>query len=252
MRPDYLAIGVESNVLLTREPRKWRQFKDLYRESYRTLKRLTRLYRFFTTEVLHYKRLTKEAKGTDQEREVAELMKQSDLFAHERVSAYEHGTATTGPRELLRLRNTLQKPIAVSESGMTSRNVAMKSYGLVLSGSDADQEQFTELLLKTAAREKYEFVINFATTDFERLVIKLRLPQDDIARIWAFTGMQTGIKNQSPPWLNGTPTSDGKSFASGDHNARRVQIVPAVQVVQTVSAQHGRAHCLAGFDHRIK
>ena len=91
---------------------------------------------------------------------------------------------------------------------MTSRNVAMKSYGLVLSGSDADQEQFTELLLKTAAREKYEFVINFATTDFERLVIKLRLPQDDIARIWAFTGMQTGRKNQSPPRLNGTPTID--------------------------------------------
>ena len=81
---------------------------------------------------------------------------------------------------------------------MTSRNVAMKSYGLVLNGSDTDQEQFTELLLKTAAREKYEFVINFATTDFERLVAKLRPPQDDIARIWAFTGMQSGDKKPKP------------------------------------------------------
>ena len=68
----------------------------------------------------------------------------------------------------------------------------MKSYGRCASGSDTDQEQFTELLLKTAAREKYEFVINFATTDFERLVAKLRPPQDDIARIWAYTGMQSG------------------------------------------------------------
>src|SRR4030095_2965674 len=63
-------------------------------------------------------------------------------------------------------------------------------------GSDADQEQVTELLLKTAAREKYEFVFNFATTDFERLVIKLRPPQGDIARMWAFTGMHTGGKTR--------------------------------------------------------
>jgi hypothetical protein len=50
------------------------------------------------------------------------------------------------------------------------------------------------LLLKTAARDRYEFVINFATTDFERLVAKLRPAQAEIARIWAFTGMQTSDK----------------------------------------------------------
>jgi Glycosyl hydrolase family 53 len=199
MRPDYLAIGVESNVLLTREPAKWRLFKELYRESYRTLKKAhPTLQIFFTTEVLHYKRLTKEAKGTDQEREVADLMKQSDLFA---MSVYPHMTAELPrpvPANFFDFAARFKKPIAVSESGMTSRSVAMKSYGLVLNGSDADQERFTELLLKTAAREKYEFVINFATTDFERLVIKLRPPQDDIARIWAFTGMQTGEKKPKP------------------------------------------------------
>ena len=198
MRPDYLAIGVESNVLLTREPAKWRLFKELYRESYRTLKKAhPTLQIFFTTEVLHYKRLTKEAKGTDQEREVADLMKQSDLFA---MSVYPHMTELPRPvpANFFDFAARFKKPIAVSESGMTSRSVAMKSYGLVLNGSDADQEQFTELLLKTAAREKYEFVINFATTDFERLVIKLRPPQDDIARIWAFTGMQTGEKKPKP------------------------------------------------------
>jgi len=74
----------------------------------------------------------------------------------------------------------------------------MRSYGLALGGSDVDQAQFTELLLKTAARDKYEFVINFATTDFERLVAKLRPPQDDLARIRAFTGMQTGDKKPKP------------------------------------------------------
>jgi Glycosyl hydrolase family 53 len=199
MRPDYLAIGVESNVLLTREPAKWRQFKDLYRESYTALKKAhPTLPVFFTTEVLHYKRLTNESRGTDQEREVADLMKRSDLFA---MSVYPHMSAELPrpiPGNFFEFANRFKKPIAVSESGMTSRNVTMRSYGLTLNGSDADQQQFTELLLKNAARDKYEFVINFATTDSERLVARLGPPRDDLARPWAFTGMQTSDKRPKP------------------------------------------------------
>jgi hypothetical protein len=199
MRPDYLAIGVESNVLLTRDFAKWRQFKELYRETYAAVKKVHRtLPVFFTTEVLHYKRLTNDSKGADQEREVAELMKHSDLFA---MSVYPHMSIELPrpvPGNFFDFATRFKKPIAVSESGMTSRNVALRSYGLVLSGSDADQQQFTELLLKSAARDRYEFLINFATTDFEKLVARLRPPQDDIARIWVFTGMQTSDKKPKP------------------------------------------------------
>jgi len=199
MRPDYLAIGVEANVLLTREPAKWRQFKDLYRDTYTAVKKAhPTLPVFFTTEVLQYKRLTNESRGTDQEREVADLMKRSDLFA---MSIYPHMSAELPrpiPGNFFDFANRFKKPIAVSESGMTSRSVTMRSYGLTLSGSDADQQQFTELLLRTAARDKYEFVINFATTDSERLVTRLRPPQDDLARLWAFTGMQTSDQRPKP------------------------------------------------------
>ena len=81
---------------------------------------------------------------------------------------------------------------------MTSKDVELKSFKLRLRGSEADQKQFTELLLKTAECDKYEFVINFATTDFEKLVAKLPPPIDDLARIWAFTGMQTSDKKAKP------------------------------------------------------
>src|SRR5215470_10572193 len=63
-------------------------------------------------------------------------------------------------------------------------------------------------------------------------------------------GCKPGKRNQSPPWLNGTPIIERNSFVSGDQNARRVQIVPAVQVVQPT--QHGRRHFLAGCDQRVK
>jgi Glycosyl hydrolase family 53 len=199
MKPDYLAIGVESNVLLSNDPAKWAQLKNLHRATYAAVKaEHPALPVFFTTEVLHYKKLATEAKGRDQEGEVADLMKQSDLFA---MSVYPHmsyGIPRPVPADFLDFARTFKKPIAVAESGMTSRDVELKAFKVTLRGSDADQKQFTELLLKTAARDGYAFVINFATTDFEKLVAKLPPPADDLARIWAFTGMQTSDKKPKP------------------------------------------------------
>jgi hypothetical protein len=199
MRPEYLAIGVESNVLLSRDSAKWRQLKELHRETYTAVKKAyPKLPVFFTTEVLHYKRLARDAKQSEQEKEVAELMRHSDLFA---MSLYPYMSLETPrpvPGNFLDFATRFKKPIAVSESGMTSRDVPLKSYGISLLGSEAEQKDFTELLLKTAARDKYEFVINFASTDSDRLVARLRPPMDDLARIWAFTGLQTSNGRPKP------------------------------------------------------
>ena len=195
MRPDYLAIGVESNVMLSRDSSRWQALKELHRDTYAAVKKAHRsLPVFFTTDVLHYKQLTRDAKGTPQEKEVADLMRYSDLFA---MSLYPHMSAEVlrpVPAGFLDFAQRFKKGVAVAESGMTSRPVELRSYGTTLYGSDADQTQFTEYLLKTAARDNYEFVINFATTDSDRLVSRLRPPAADLARIWAYTGMQTGDK----------------------------------------------------------
>ena len=199
LQPDFLAIGVEANVLLTRDPTQWRHLKELHRDTYRAVKKAhPALAVFFTTEVLHYKRLTLEAKGTDQEREVADLMKYSDLFA---MSVYPHMSREVPrpvPASFFDFATRFKKPIAVAESGMTSRNVLLRSYGTTLQGSEADQRRFTELLLQTAARDGYDFVINFATTDFEKLVDQLPPRLRDLARIWAFTGMQSSDGRAKP------------------------------------------------------
>jgi len=199
MKPDYLAIGVESNVMLSRDQSKWQQLKDLHRDTYTAIKKAHRsLPVFFTTEVLHYKRLTRDAKGTNQEKEVADMMRYSDLFA---MSLYPHMSTEAlrpVPGNFLDFATRFKKGIAVAESGMTSRPVDLRSYNTTLYGSDADQTQFTEFLLKTAARDNYEFVINFATTDSDRLVSRLRPQAADLARIWAYIGMQTGDKRPKP------------------------------------------------------
>jgi hypothetical protein len=199
LHPDYLAIGIEANVLLSREPSKWRQFKELYRDTYSALKTTyPKLPVFFTTDVLHYKKLARDAKRADQEKEVADLMRYSDVFA---MSIYPYMSLDVPrplPAKFFDFATRFNKPVAVSDSGMTSRNVALKSYGVELPGSNAAQVQFTTTLLATAARDDYLFVINFATTDSEKLAAKLRPPLDDLARIWAFTGLQTSDQVPKP------------------------------------------------------
>jgi hypothetical protein len=153
---------------------------------------------FFTTDVLHYKRLTTESRGSDQAGEVADLMQSSDLFA---MSIYPHmsyDVPSPVPATFFDFARSFEKPIAVSESGMTSRNVELKAFGLTLRGSPAAQRGFTERLTNTAARDNYAFIINFATTDFEKLCEKLPSPTDDLARIWAYTGMQTSGMQAKP------------------------------------------------------
>jgi hypothetical protein len=199
MQPDYLAIGIESNVLLSKDPAKWTQLKELHRDTYAAVKQqYPTLPVFFTTEVLHYKKLASEARNRDQEGEVADLMRQSDIFA---MSVYPHMTYDLPrpiPTDLLDFATKFAKPIAVAECGMTAQDVELKAFGLTLRGSQADQKQWVELLLSTAARDRYEFVIQFATTDFERLCAKLPPPVDDLARIWAYTGLQTSDKVPKP------------------------------------------------------
>jgi hypothetical protein len=186
-------------VLLSRDPAKWRQFKELYRDTYSALKATyPQLPVFFTTDVLHYKKLARDAKRADQEKEVAELMRYSDLFA---MSVYPHMSVDVRgplPANFFDFARHFNKPIGVSDSGMTSRSVLLKSYGVELKGSDTAQAQFTRMLLATAARDHYRFVVNFATTDSDQLAAKLRPPLDDLARIWAFTGLQSSDQMPKP------------------------------------------------------
>ena len=199
MRPDYLAVAIEANVCLSHDPARWRALKTLVREAYAAVKaKRPALPTFFTTEVLHYKKLASEAKGSAQEAEVADLLRHSDLFA---LSLYPHMSYDVPrpmPADFLDFAARLGKPVAVAESGMTSRDVELKAFKVTLRGSESDQRVYVERLLSVAQRDQYRFVVNFATTDYEKLCAKLPPPADDLARIWAYTGLQDADGKPKP------------------------------------------------------
>jgi len=55
LQPDYLAIGIESNALLTHDADAWSDYKEFHRDVYRAIKkRYPKLPVFFTIEYNHY------------------------------------------------------------------------------------------------------------------------------------------------------------------------------------------------------
>lgn len=199
MAPDFLAIGIECNVLVSRSATKWKEYVELHEETYRAVKAVhPKLPVCFSTDVLHYKKIAPEARGTDQETAVAELMKHSDLMA---LSVYPHmSTDVARPvtGDFFDFARGFARPICVAETGDSSRDVQLPSFKVTLKGTEANQAQFARVLLETAAKDRYEFVIWTHTTDFEKLCEKLPPDSVDLARVWAWTGLQSSEKIPKP------------------------------------------------------
>lgn len=197
LKPDYLAIGVESNALLTYDKSKWPAYKRLHQQVYRSVKaRFRTLPIFFTTEVNHLLGRSQGANAPEQLREVTDLMRSSDWFA---MSYYPHMTFATPwpiPADTFAFAKQFRKPIAVTETGMSSQPVVFPQ--LTLPGSPEKQDQYYKVLLDTAHRDRYRLVITFCTTDFERLLPALPPADKELASIWTFTGLQTSTGQIKP------------------------------------------------------
>jgi hypothetical protein len=197
LKPDYLAIGIESNILLSNDRRAWAEYKQFHKTVYRAVKiAYPQLPVFFTTDVNHYLERAKEARGSRQQQEVAELMNYSDVFA---MSCYPHMSYDTPwpiPDDFFHFARAIGKPIAVSETGMLSRPVTV--FNLPLRGNTTDQKQYYDALLRSAARDNYLFVVTFATTDFEKLIAQIPREGRELASIWSYTGLQTSDGKGKP------------------------------------------------------
>ncbi|MEQ1709211.1 MAG: hypothetical protein ABL864_12860 [Terricaulis sp.] len=201
-RPDWLAIGIESNLLLHNAPALWPAYKALHRHAYERIKaRFPNLPVLFTMEVSHLLGLSEHADGALQRREMLDLMRHSDLAA---FSVYPHMSWEI-PRPLPTdffdfakrfAEDAGGKPIGVTESGYTSRNVMIGT--LPLFGSPRDQQRHFELLLETAHRDRFAFIVNFASHDFERLTRRLSGQMQTLSRIWTYTGIVRGDGRAKP------------------------------------------------------
>ncbi len=198
-KPDYLAISIESNVLISKAPDKIEPFAHLYVHTYQRLKeRYPEMKVFTTIQYEHLRGIDDDSKQnlSLQKPVMASLLPYTDLIG---LSTYRFGPAHPNPIKPNYFNEALAfgKPLAITESGAISKG--FHASGMDYLGSQTDQAKFVEMVLEQAFWYDFEFVINWAGIDFDPLVSRLPADVQDSAKLWMYTGLKkfNGEKKQA-------------------------------------------------------
>lgn len=189
--PAYLAIGIESNILISQQPLMWAEYLELNAAIYSAVKEIhPDLSVFSTIQYEHLRGIESDAKATvaQQQPGVAALMEHSDLMA---LSTYRYGFVHPNPpsSDYLDMALSFGKPVAIAESGASSAGVMI---GLIpLPSSEQTQTDFTSMLLQAAHDHDMPFLINWVSIDFDGMLTAMPSDVRQIAKAWVYTGLET-------------------------------------------------------------
>lgn len=197
-QPDYLAIGIEANLIISNNPGVWNDYLDLHAHVYRALKREHPSLQIFSTiQYEHLRGIEDDAKPNlkFQRPAVAALMRHSDLLA---LSTYRYGQVHPNPmtKSYFNEAKSFGKRIAIAESGALSKGV--KIYGVKLPASEAEQKAFVSGLLQHATNNRFAFVVNWVAVDFDPGLKRLPRAVREIAKAWVYTGLQSSDGKDKP------------------------------------------------------
>ncbi len=198
--PRYLAIGIESNILISKAPEKWPAYLALNAHVYRAIKRdHPDLPVFTTVQYEHLRGIDDDAKANldKQIPGVRALLENSDLMA---LSTYRFGVYHPNPMTdaYFDLAESFGRPVAIAEMGALSAPIRV--FNMDLDANEADQARFLAGALAHATAKGYPFVVNWVGQDFTPLVARLPVEARDLAGLFAHMGLATA-KGRTKPAL---------------------------------------------------
>lgn len=194
LKPDYLCIGIEVNLLLTNNGGNipaWEQYQDLHRHVYTALKRSYPNLPIFASVLLAPLRASI---GTPFEQffktEVGQLLSYSDWLG---VSAHPFGEPGPVPDNYFDVAVSFGKPIAVTETSFPSRRFTAFSHDFQF--SPLDQYRYVELLLRKAHQHRFRIVTYVPPVDYDDLLSRMTW---DMAPFWAHNGFRESDGEEKP------------------------------------------------------
>lgn len=202
LHPDYLAYGIEVNMLAHRRPDEWGSFVNMASQVYPVLKeRYPDLPVFTTFQVdwLH-------AYPDDQAAAITDLLPYTDLMV---ASSYRYANQTV-PLDDTGFFTALHdlapdKPFAVGETGWPAEPVD-DPWPDLISGTPEDQRQYVEWLLQQSVDLDAEFVVWYLPRDID-IFWEASLnadPQAATLRLFKDMGLRDGDGESRPShelWL---------------------------------------------------
>ncbi len=194
--PDYLALGIESNMIIVNNPENREAYKELHKYVYSELKKdYSDLPIFNTVSIMPLNSVKKEIDANYNLKEVNDLCyNHCDLIW---ISAYPYWWDYWPAWKEDQLKDSyfdvlekLNKKIAISETWVPSRDFS--TLWIDFKFNEAYQKKYIEILLKNAKEKDFEFVIIWTGIDFDKLIEVIPDWQiKEIAKIWLYTWLET-------------------------------------------------------------
>ncbi|NKI36481.1 hypothetical protein HFP89_15025 [Wenzhouxiangella sp. XN79A] len=192
-RPDYLAIGIEVNLLKKLDPERWPAYLDLHRHTWSELRtRYPSLPIFASITAADMLGGLTDADVDQQRDALADLEPYMDLIG---ISFYPFlSSLGTGPvpREIFQQIDQLSTtPKAIVETGLPAQFQSLEidpgAPPFVIDGTPAAQQEFIRALLTEAQRYQFRFVVNFIVQDYDALCDAIECL--GWQRLWQDTGL---------------------------------------------------------------
>lgn len=202
--PRYLNLGIEAGELMSRDFARWPQFVRLYSDVHDALKREFPDMQIGISFGLGDLRAEREAKAA------LPLIEKSDYVGlsfypyaspfDEMFGAPAYGSGPDAWRKPLGwIRAYTDKPIAICETGYSTKSVDIPQFGLNMPVKPEHQAQYVRELFEISRRDRYAFVVWFLAIDYEKLYAKLP-PGSDAMKLWLNIGMLDGEARPKPAW----------------------------------------------------
>ena len=206
--PDYIAVGIEVNLLKHFTPSAWAAYLELHQGVYAALKTAYPSLPIFVTltGIDLVDGLTNGVNHTDQMAALADIIDYTDYYA---ISF--HPMLSNIPADEVIPAGVFQsifslssKPACITETSYPAETLTMTAYepDVVLTGSPEMQRDNFRQLLKNAQKYKLRFVVNFLVRDYDTLwssapPLGLGSPED-ILKAWRDTGFYDQDGNERP------------------------------------------------------
>jgi hypothetical protein len=188
--PDFLAIGIEVNLLMQNRPDLWPAYVELHRYVYATLKAdhpdLPIMTTFQVTALL--KGFQPEFDHERQMQAFRDLIDYTDIFALSVYPYFSVYTTQTLPTDIFdQLAALTDKPLAISETGYPAQTFTLTTPPVTFTTDESKQNRYITLLLEEANEYNFKFIINFVLRDYDR--IWELMGKSDFVAVWRDTGL---------------------------------------------------------------
>ncbi|HSZ57096.1 MAG TPA: hypothetical protein VK797_15620 [Tepidisphaeraceae bacterium] len=203
-KPDFLNLGIEAGGILMRDPVRWRRFERLYEHVRSRLKQENPDLAIGISFSLGHLRVESNANIA------RPLIDKSDylgLSFYPSAAAFDekfglppYGQGAGAWRKPLAwVHGYTQKPIALCETGYTTRDSDLPQFDLHIKGDNRLQADYVRELFEIARRDRYAFVIWFLAIDYDRLYAKMP-PGSEVMQLWRNIGLLDGDLRPKPAW----------------------------------------------------